>query len=181
MHKVPTIIQQTAKKQFLPPNALVVDKTKLFFPWKGATSQLLLIVSLYAPAARVASILPHNFLKVGRPAVLIHTMKCQSVMSCHCTSLHVTSEPPGIAPSMLLNLYQMSEDQAMLSNRIFTGYGSPTFYRAKESLKKLLATSPHGIAGWSRSASVVHTFPFKLFCWYCHKSRTYLIGSQLAS
>jgi len=100
---------------------------------------------------------------------------------------------------MFLNLYVLSDSQAMpvwsndtffvVSDYPFTGTLNPLqssvshLYSSYVSLKKLLATSPHGIAGDSRDIVTGSLVPFSfsatLIRWFFQRCLTSVIGSQL--
>jgi len=99
------------------------------------------MVKVYPPFSKVYSILAYNFLKFGSPAVLIQTMKFSCSISYHWYSFFSLS-------GRFLNLLSMSDYHAIPVVVITTSSPS-VFAREKVSLKRLLATRPHGKAGSS--------------------------------
>jgi len=155
-HRIATTMYAHPRKSFLPPNQLVVLKTMAFSPEKLLTGNTFTtLIDNTSPAYKLAiSILRYNFLKVGRPAVLIQTMKSSSV-----TSGRINPPGPilvtvlfGIGPSTGLNLSLMSEDHAIpyrcqsapVRNVPTSGEVVRIKVALKVSLKKLFAIRPQG-------------------------------------
>jgi hypothetical protein len=79
----PAKIYATAKKVFLPPSELLVERKNVFDPPNVDTTNSFYTLKMYSPASSPFDILPQSFLKLGSPADLIQTMKCSSVISIH--------------------------------------------------------------------------------------------------
>ena len=106
----PATIQAMAKKVFLPPSELFVDRKKDLVPPNVETTNSFQMLTTQSPASRPPEILPQSFLKLGSAAPLIQTIKCSSVISSHQMSYH---KPTPLLGTTFLNFCSTSEVQAI--------------------------------------------------------------------